>query len=165
MIKGEEWRRLGSKKFDKKYVLIYQIHNDKRIGKYAKEFAYRRGLPLIRVSQNFHQILREGKFKYLPDLVEFLSLIDNAECLITDSFHGTAFAINLNTEFVEILPNTNTSSRNMSILRLLGLTNRIVNDMSYFSLVDKGIDYVGVNQKLDVEREKSFEILNSFIYE
>ncbi len=165
MIKGEEWRRLGSKKFDKKYVLIYQIHNDKRIGKYAKEFAYRRGLPLIRVSQNFHQILREGKFKYLPDLVEFLSLIDNAECLITDSFHGTAFAINLNTEFVEILPNTNTSSRNMSILRLLGLTNRIVNDMSDFSLVDKGIDYVGVNQKLDVEREKSFEILNSFIYE
>lgn len=163
MIKGEEWRKLGYKKFDKEYVLIYQIHNDKKIGKYAKEYADRMGLPLIRVSQNFHQILREGKFKYLPDLAEFLSLIDNAKCLITDSFHGTAFAINLNTDFIEILPNTNTSSRNQSILRLLGLSDRIVSDMNDFELLNKKIDYSTVNAKLSNERESSFRVLREFL--
>lgn len=26
--------------------------------------------------------------------------------MVTDSFHGTAFAINFNTQFIEVLPNT-----------------------------------------------------------
>lgn len=163
MVEAEEWRQMEGKKSDKKYVLIYQIHNDKKLGKYAKEYAEKKGLPLIRVSQNFHQLFREGKFEYLPDVGEFLSYIDNADCLITDSFHGTAFAINLNTDFVEILPNTNTSSRNQSILRLLGLSDRIVTDMNDFSLLNKRIDYVAVNKKLNVEREKSFKVLKDFL--
>lgn len=163
MVEGDDWRKLSKDTPKGKYVLIYQIHNDKKLGKYAEEYAKRKGLPLIRVSQNFHQILREGKFKYLPDVGEFLSYIDNADCLITDSFHGTAFAINMNTDFVEILPNTNTSSRNQSILRLLGLTDRIVTDMNDFSIKDRKIDYESVNGILAKEREKSFSILKSFI--
>ncbi|WP_026497690.1 polysaccharide pyruvyl transferase family protein [Butyrivibrio sp. WCD2001] len=163
MISGDEWRKMITHKPAGKYVLIYQVHNDKKIGAYAKQYAAKRGLPLIRISQNFHQIIREGKLKYLPDAGEFLGLIDNADCLITDSFHGTAFAINLNTDFVEILPNTNTGSRNQSILRLLGLSYRIVSDMNDFSLIGKTIDYTEVNAKLCEERKKSYQILNEFI--
>ncbi len=163
MIAGSEWRQYEGKKPSGKYVLIYQIHNDKKLGKYAKEYAKKKGLPLVRVSQNFHQIIREGKFVYAPDVSEFLSLIDNADTLVTDSFHGTAFAINLNTDFVEILPNTNTGSRNQSILRLLGLTERIVNDMNDYSLLNKKIDYKAVNDKLDSERVKSYAVLKAFL--
>ena len=163
MLNAEDWRKLESSKSEGRYVLIYQIHNDKKLGKYAKEYAKKKGLPLIRVSQNFHQILREGKFKYVPDVSEFLSLIDNADTLVTDSFHGTAFAINLNTDFVEILPNTNTGSRNQSILRLLNLSDRIVNDMNDFSICNTNIDYTSVNKILDDERTKSFEVLNNFL--
>lgn len=163
MLSSEEWRKLKSEMSHKEYVLIYQIHNDKNLGRYAKEYAKRKGLPLVRVSQNFHQIIREGSFRYVPDVGEFLSLIDNADTLITDSFHGTAFAINLNTNFVEILPNTNTGSRNQSILRLLGLTDRIVSDMNDFSIIDKKINYVSVNEILEDERKKSFDVLKGFI--
>ncbi len=163
MVDGDEWRKYEGKSSSGKYVLIYQIHNDKKLGKYAKEYAKRKGLPLIRVSQNFHQILREGKFNYVPDVCDFLSLIDNADTLITDSFHGTAFAINLNTDFVEILPNTNTGSRNQSILRLLDLSDRIVNDMNDYSIADTRIDYAHVNEILENERKKSFEVLRSFL--
>lgn len=163
MVNSSEWRQMEGQKPNGKYVLIYQIHNDKKLGKYAKEYAARKGLPLIRVSQNFHQICLEGKFRYVPDVSDFLSLIDNADTLVTDSFHGTAFAINLNTNFVEILPNTNTGSRNQSILRLLGLTDRIVSDMNDFSIVDRAIDYAPVNEILAAEREKSFEVLKGFL--
>lgn len=163
MVDANEWRKYEGKKPEGKYVLVYQIHNDKKLGKYAKEYAKKKGLPLIRVSQYFHQSLREGKFNYVPDVSDFLALIDNADTLVTDSFHGTAFAINLNTDFVEILPNTNTGSRNQSILRLLGLSDRIVNDMNDFSLKEKSIDYNQVNQILERERKKSFDILRSFL--
>ena len=163
MIEANEWRKYEDHNLNGKYVLVYQIHNDKKLGKYAKEYAKRKGLPLIRVSQYFHQCLREGKLKYAPDISEFLALIDNADTLVTDSFHGTAFAINLNTDFVEILPNTNTGSRNQSILRLLGLSDRIVNDMSDFSLKDKAIDYNHVNQILERERKSSYDVLRGFL--
>ena len=165
MIDGDEWRKFEGKKPEGKYVLIYQIHNDKKLGKYAKEYAKKKGLPLVRVSQNFHQILREGKLNYVPDVSDFLALIDNADTLVTDSFHGTAFAINLNTNFVEILPNTNTGSRNQSILRLLGLSDRIVTDMNDFSLLNVEIDYDSVNEKLSAERAASYKVLESFIKE
>ena len=71
----------------KKYILVYQIHNDKKLDRYAKAVAKRTGLPLVRVSASFHQIMRGGKFKFCPDIGEFLSYIKNAQCLITDSFH------------------------------------------------------------------------------
>ena len=45
------------------------------------------------------------KFIYLPDLPDFLSYIKNSTYFITDSFHGTAFALNFNRQFIEILPN------------------------------------------------------------
>lgn len=163
LVAASEWRKMIKKHIRGKYVLVYQIHNDKRVGKYAKAFAKKVGLPLIRISASFHQIAREGKLKYLPDISEFLSYIDNAEYLVTDSFHGTAFAINLNTNFVEILPNTNTGSRNQSILKLVGLTDRIVTDISDFSLIDKKINFENVNEILDKEREKSVAVLNNML--
>ena len=115
------WSKIAEPIEEKKYVLVYQLHNDKRVGTYAVQVAKSLGLPLIRVSTSFHQISREGKFVWCPDIGKFLSYVKNAECLITDSFHGTAFAINFNTPFVEVLPNNKTGTRNMSILKLTGI--------------------------------------------
>lgn len=159
IIEADKWRTLVRTKRTKKYVLVYQIHNDKRLGKYAKKMAKKMGLPLIRISSSLHQGIREGKFVFSPDICEFINYIDNAECLVTDSFHGTAFAINLNTNFVEILPNTNTGSRNQSILKLVGLTDRIVTDMDDFSFINKKIDFNKVNAIIEIEREKSLAVL------
>lgn len=163
MIEADKWRSLVDKKISKKYILVYQIHNDKRVGQYAKRLAKKMGLPLVRVSPALHQWIREGKLIYSPDICQFINYIDNAECLVTDSFHGTAFAINLNTNFIEILPNTNTGSRNQSILNLVGLTDRIVTDMEDFSFVDKQIDYERVNSILEVERKKSRAVLKTML--
>lgn len=163
VIEADKWRSLVDKKISKKYILVYQIHNDKRVGKYAKKLAQKIGLPLIRISPALHQWIREGKLVYSPDICQFINYIDNAECLVTDSFHGTAFAINLNTNFIEILPNTNTGSRNQSILNLVGLTDRILTDMEDFSFIDKKIDFKKVNSVLEVERKKSKAVLKEML--
>ena len=78
--------------------------------------------------------------------------------MITDSFHGTAFAINFNTPFVEVLPNNNTGTRNMSILRLTGLSNRILKDDD-IDLAMTTIDFSETNRILEKKREESIEIL------
>lgn len=146
-----------------KYVLIYQLHNNKKLGEYAKKVAKEKGLQLIRISASFHQIVREGKMVWAPDLGEFLSYVKNAECMITDSFHGTAFAINFNTSFVEVLPNNNTGTRNVSILKLTGLSERVLKDENDVALANKPIDFSYANKILDEKRKESIEVLRMMI--
>lgn len=147
----------------KDYVLVYQLHNNKRVGAYAKKVAESMRLPLIRISSSFHQISREGKFAWCPSVGEFLSYIKNAKCLITDSFHGTAFAINFHTQFVEVLPNNNTGTRNASILKLTGLSDRILEKDDDIELAEKLIDFSKTEQLIAEKRSESIKLLTQMI--
>ena len=148
-----------------KYVLVYQIHANSDLDHYAVKFAEKAELPLLRVSPLLHQAKRSGKFVYCPDISGFLDLVKNAAYMVTDSFHGTAFAINFNTQFVEVLPNTGTSSRNQSILELTGLTDRIVRDLNDFSYIDQEIDFKEANEKIGISRIESIRILEEMLAE
>ena len=163
LLTGEEWSRLIRKEIGGKYVLVYQLHNNPQMDSYAKKFAQKAGLPLKRISPTFHQIRRGGDFVFLPDVGMFLSYIKNCTYFITDSFHGTAFALNFNRQFIEILPNNKTGSRNQSILRLTQLQDRILQDYQDFSFLEKQIDYTGVNAILGKEREKSVSLLKELL--
>lgn len=164
LLSQEEWAKyINNKEIKGKYVLVYQLHNDKRLGQYAKQVAKEKGLPLIRISVSLHQVNRPGKLIWCPSVGEFLSYIKNAECMITDSFHGTAFAINFNTPFVEVLPNNNTETRNMSILRMTGLTDRILINDHNLELATSPIDYVRVDRILEKKRRESIDILKDML--
>ena len=169
LLKSEEWKSLLVKDTDlqkcawKKYILVYQIHNDSKLSDYAVRLAQHTGLELIRVNPMLHQIIRGGKFICCPDLGMFLSLIDNASCILTDSFHGTCFAINFGKQFIEVLPNNATGTRNLSILELTGLSNRILGDFNDYSLIDKVIDYSEVHNILNAEREKSINTMKGLL--
>lgn len=161
LLTGDEWRAFikNDHIIQGKYVLVYQLHNNPVLSDYAVRFAEHVGLPLYRVSPTFHQFKRGGHFLYLPELSDFLSYIKDCTYFITDSFHGTAFALNFNKQFIEILPNNKTGSRNQSILRLTGLEDRIINDYNDFSICNRVIDYDRVNSILENERMKSIDIL------
>lgn len=169
LLDMSQWTNLLIKKndFDKykdlKYILVYQIHNDPKLSGYAKRLAKHTGMELLRVNPMLHQALRGGKFICCPDLSEFLSLIANASCIVTDSFHGTCFSINFGKQFIEILPNNATGTRNQSILELTGLSNRILHDTDDYSLLGKVIDYGKVYEVLVAERRKSLEVIRSMI--
>lgn len=163
LLDSSFWEKYTKKIKHKKYVLVYQLHNDMRVGSYADKVAKAMGLPLIRVSASFHQISREGKFVWCPEIGEFLSFIKNAECVITDSFHGTAFAINFNTPFVEVLPNNNTGTRNVSILKLTGLTNQILANDLDIEIALKKLDFTEANKILAEKRLESLYILKEML--
>lgn len=163
LLSGDDWRGFAGRQVRRRpYVLVYQIHSDPRVGEYAKTAAKKLGLPLVRISAYLHQIGREGRLKYLPGVREFIRLVDGAHLLVTDSFHGTAFAINLNTPFVEVLPGNGTASRNVSILRLTGTEERILSGDG-LALLEKPIDFESVASVLAQNRESSFGVLRSLI--
>ena len=82
--------------------------------------------------------------------------------MITDSFHGTAFAINFNTQFVNVV-HDETATRNQSLLQLTGLTDRIVTDKKNFDLFNKKIDFSKVNKIIEENRKQSIDRLKIFL--
>lgn len=163
LLTSEEWKRLIKTKIKGHYILVYQLHNDSKLGKYAKFIAKEKGLPLLRISTSLHQILRPGKLIWNPNIEKFLSYLAQADCLVTDSFHGTALAINLNVQFVEVLPNNGTATRNQSILKLVGLENRIVKQEDEIHVAFDRIDYDVVNPIIEEQRNKSLKVLKQMI--
>lgn len=155
---------LPKKEKTESYVLVYQLHPNKEFQAYAKEFARRKKMRLIRVHPYFHHIFKPGKFVFCPPVEEFLWYIKNADYFLTDSFHGTSFAIGLNTQFVDVLPNVY-SERNRSILATAGLEDRILMSYDDFKIADKPIDFTAVNRKINAERTRSAEILRKIIEE
>ena len=88
---------------------------------------------------------------------EFLDLINNAKCVLTDSFHGTAFSINLHTPFYVFCRSYGSAhsqnSRIDSILSKMKMTDRYepTNAVSYF----QSIDFAYSERVLSEERQKA----------
>lgn len=145
------------------YVLIYQLNSNPQFDAYAKEFAKRKGWKFVRFCTRFDQALKCGKPALVPQVEEFVSLIANAGCVITDSFHATAFSCNLNTPMIAIYPNEY-SSRLASLLKLVGLENRHLTDYYDFSFVENtAVDFTHVNEVLERERQVGWDFLKKAI--
>ena len=166
LLDKEEWSKLANKsckKLPKNYVLVYQLHDNKKFDKYAKKFAKEKRMKLLRVSPSIFHITRSGKLVYLPNQYDFLNLFKNANYVLTDSFHATVFSIIFNRNFIDILPENNTGTRIESILRLFKINNKILNSFEDFNSIDYEIEWNSVNKIMKSEREKSVELLKEAI--
>lgn len=167
-VNREYWLSILGKnykpKYEKgKYVLIYQLNTNPQFDAYAKEFAKRKGWKLVRFCIRYYQGFRCGKAELIPNVEDFIGLIANAGCVITDSFHATAFSCNMNTPMICIYP-SEYSSRLASLLKLTGLENRHLTDYKDFSFVDNTtVDFTHVNEILERERQVGWDYLKKAI--
>ena len=159
LLTGNEWRKIASGKYKKdKYILVYNLNRNKKIDNYAKTLAKKTGLKVRYISYQIHEFYKNGKMFCNSKVEDFLSLIDNAQYVITDSFHATAFSLIFNKEFVIVYPGKY-STRLQSILEILGLTNRVAKDENDMSVIENIINYETVNAILNEERSRSIEWL------
>lgn len=108
------------------------------------------------------QIEKTGKVHNASICARFLSLFCEATCVLTDSFHATAFALNLGIDFISILP-SNYGTRIESITRLTGTEDRILRSYDDLTIVDRKIDKESVQRILSEERKKGLDFLKSAI--
>ena len=154
------WKQYaGKRKIKVPYLLIYQLNTNPQFDKYAKEFAKRKGLKLVRFCTRIDQCIKCGKSLIVPEVLDFVSLIYYADLVITDSFHATAFSINVNTQFISIYP-ANFGSRLESILKLTKLEDRHLSSYTDFSYVTAPqMNFSYANDILERERKKGFDFL------
>lgn len=74
---GDRWKEQLLPIHEKGYVLLYQLNANHEMDEYAKQFADKAGLKLLRVSVEAHNCMRVGKFKLCLSPFKFLSYIAN----------------------------------------------------------------------------------------
>lgn len=167
MIPKEEWLSIISEKpiIKEKYIFLYTLRGVRKgldWGNHLIEFGKRANMKVVCVSP-FFPILTPGvKNVYDAGPEDFINLINNAEIVFTDSFHGTAFSINLNKPFFSLTPQNEMDVRKREIVEALGLGDRIISDYEQISKIDDWkLDYSTrlTNQELEKLRKQSWDYL------
>ncbi|MDN3619149.1 polysaccharide pyruvyl transferase family protein [Polaribacter undariae] len=105
--------------------------------------------------------LSKYKFKTFST---WLGELSNADFVVTDSFHGLAFSIIFNKQFVCIANSKRGASRMKSLLSLFNLSHRLVNEGESINFETlKTIDYTVVNREIDNQKLKSINFLQKSI--
>ena len=160
LFNKSEWIDLlgrKSKMFDvkEKYILTYFISSKKssyqdRVLEYSKKI----NCPVWSIQFTNYTWKVTNKKIMGASIEDFIALFMNAQLILTDSFHGTAFSINLNRNFVPFKHSEN-PLRIINLLQNLGIAERL--DMPAKEY--KEINYDEVNKKLEILREDSKEWL------
>lgn len=137
------------------YLLVYYLDVDGRdIIQMAGRIAKKRGLKLVLI-QNGRRKKRTDVdyvvYNATPD--RYIWLFRNAAFVVTNSFHGVSFSINLERQFVA-LRREKYNSRLDSILQAMDLTDRYVT-CDFDGEIARCIDYGKVNQKKEALLNRS----------
>ncbi|MDN0051662.1 polysaccharide pyruvyl transferase family protein [Bacteroides caecigallinarum] len=152
------WNKICVKpKYSNKYVLVYQAITENYTKHIANEIAKQLNVSVIEIYSYVDYLNKKNSFQCAtPE--EFLGWFKFAECIITTSFHGTAFSIIFNKPFYTIELNSDWNSRTYSLLNLLKLESRIIKNNQSPQFCK--INYIEVNNKLNNLKDES----KSFLY-
>lgn len=123
----EEWINLLSlKEKQESYVLLYSLHNLPLSYEIANRIAREKGKKLFVITKSMKPAGSMNRLLKNESPKSFLEWIMNADTVITDSFHGTAFSLIFEKEFLVTLPN-NYQERITDMLDDLGISQCMVN--------------------------------------
>lgn len=149
------WRKYAPKRKTRdNYILVYNLNRSRAFDKYAVALSKKTGLKLVRFCTRYDQFYRPGKSMLVPKVFDFISLIDNARYVLTDSFHATAFSMNMNTEPICVYP-AEFGGRLESFLKLTDSEQRHIKNYEDFDVVNRPVDFNNVNYILKEERCKA----------
>lgn len=153
------------------YILCYYMPGDsvvtKCIGDIARRVSCFTGWPVVNIGEKEYMRLvpwRRSIFDAGP--AEFVGLVRDASFIVTNSFHGAAFAVNYRKPFVvpinsDISPERSLASRILTLLGSLGLKERLL-PATAAPPEDTilHIEYQSASELLQRERQRSMDFLN-----
>lgn len=170
LLTREEWVELipQEKVIEDGYILCYFLGESDLIKEYTRKFAESKGLRVVSIlsdecnsdDSSFADEILTGKS---PE--EFVNLIRNAEFIMTDSFHGLAFSVINQKQFLifyrrrtDVKESRN--SRIDNIVRLWDIEDRLIREPEKLEFPTRDIDYCTVSEKVEALRAKSLAFLD-----
>lgn len=148
------------------YILTYYMIETPILRAITNELRKKTGLPVINLKPSKRQILlHEGLNMMWAGPREFLSCYAGAKYVVTNSFHGTAFAINFEVPmYVAPLPFSmagEVNSRLIDILNRYGLKNRWISELDDVKHLSNAFNLDMLRQKKEQQYEESIQYLKT----
>ena len=159
LLDKKEWNTIAIIPNEKDYILSYSFNESPRYFERITKVANIMGKQLICLNFKKHHLPHYIKQCYENGPQEFLGYFNNASFVITNSFHGTAFAILYEKQFV-VIPPIKRRERIDSLLNLFDLKCQLIEDNQEFDNIPF-VEYNIVNNILFKERKKSIDYLLS----
>jgi hypothetical protein len=170
LLEQDKWYQKFSKNekcINSPYLLIYALEYNEQLYLIAQKVAALMKLKIVEISGPGLSRTKIKVNKKIRDAgpVEFINFFRNAGFIVTNSFHGTAFSINFNKNFL-CIPHKTRRTRMDSLLELLNLENRSMESEKELSKnYNLDIKYDRANELLKEERLISYNFLEKAINE
>ena len=144
LLSKEEWDEYADKSLslpNDGYILTYYMLDTPLMREITAKLQQKTGLKIVNIKPSKKQvILHQGKNLSYAGPAQFLECYKNASYVVTNSFHGTAFAINYGIPFfTSTLPVSmagEVNSRLSDICELLDVSHRFVDSHQKLELTD-----------------------------
>ena len=146
-----------------KYILVYAFNRQKHIFQAAKKLAVEMGYKVYSVNTFWEDVLQGMDHYYWnckPE--EFLYLIKNAECIVTNSFHGLSFSLLFNKPVILYEKDDVGNSRMLDLLNSLDIKEDVLATRGSKILIKK-LPYDKINSRINELRLNSKQYLSECI--
>jgi polysaccharide pyruvyl transferase WcaK-like protein len=172
LLSPSSWHFIANAPTSKEpYILYFALHFDKNLLNYCQKLSKESGLCLYVLNQTQSDSI-DNSYIAIKDAGprDFLGYIENAEMVITDSFHGTVFSLIMGAKnfYTHISPRNKRGSRIEDLLETYALKNHILREDLSRTYLDLQKDIVERQQVIAVinrERTRSIDYLKSVVEE
>ena len=160
VLKKDYWLDLCHEVPENNYILIYAVRHFEETMSIAKKMAKANNKTLVVIRSIVNPVYHShDRNTCSPE--DFLSYFYHADFIVCSSFHGTAFSIIFEKNFLNFIPSKAKDSRVRTVLNALGLGDRIVDEKSHISTIPNQPNYLIAEKKLKVLQQHSIEFLKS----
>lgn len=149
----------------KKYIFVYRLTDNPIMDEVLQELTQMTGLECVAITDRLGKIPFISK-KYLSvGPGEFLYLLENAEYVVTDSFHGIAFSLLFEKKLIAV-SNLQRNTRILNLLSKVEMQDCLVNqnsDKNFIPNVDYLNKYKNCRRILIQEKKRNLEYLTNEI--
>ena len=161
LIDNSRWEQFEEKyDIDQPYILIYDMNHASLTVETAIRLSELTGFKIVALSRIILPHKKRIHTLHNVSPSNFLWLIRNAEFVVTDSFHGMQFSINLHKKFYSICTREGEKikTRITGFLESINLTDRLIESSKDVD-IEKIIDYKRVDKLLNERRTESINYL------
>lgn len=161
LLSSEDYFRLSEKSpASTGNLMTYILDESPRTDEFVDGFAKKRGLKPFRVNSKVEMWDNEPKLsnKLQPPVENWLRGFNDAEYVITDSFHACVFSILYNKPFLCIGNDFRGAARFHSLLGQFGLLDRLIS-IDSDNMPSSHIDWTNINAILEEKRKESLDFL------
>ena len=169
LLSADEWRRVAAPAMkslpDEPYIVLYPLHYAFECRPYIYNVARRMqqltGCLVVALGSDpeWPSDLRVENRRN-ASVEEFVALMSNARCVVTSSFHGTAFAVNFGRPLISIVPSgASGDDRQSSLLRALGIGANAVETGAPLDSLHPEYDTALVSAALDRLRRQGIDLI------